>query len=114
MLLIFAAAFTLITSCSGNGMPSGIMPIDTMKYVMYDIIRAQELALMTNSKDTTAANQKTFDLYRQVFAIHKISKEDFLKSFHYYEANPDKIKTLYDSVSAFADRKRRDVYMKLR
>ncbi|HWB28790.1 MAG TPA: DUF4296 domain-containing protein [Chitinophagaceae bacterium] len=104
----------LISCSSGDDIPRDVIPINDMKVIMYDVMCAQELAAVTNPKDTVAARDRTFELYQQVFAIHKITKDDFFKSFHYYEANPDKISILYDSISAYADRKKREMYMRIR
>jgi len=107
--------FSLLVSCSSDDeVPRDIIPIPQMKFIMFDVITAQEAAGLTFTKDTTALKQKTFELYQQVFAIYKISRGDFFKSFHYYEANPDKIKVLYDSLTAYANRKRQELYQKLK
>lgn len=37
--------------------------------------------------------------YSEVFAIHKISKETFQKSFAYYKTHPLQLKTVMDSIS---------------
>ena len=104
----------LLWSCTGD-MPKNVMPIDTMKFVMYDVLSAQEMAqLIVDAKDTTATKNKTFELYQQVFAIHKITREDFDRSFKFYEAHPDKIKILFDSVTAYGNRKKNEIYMKRR
>lgn len=82
---------------------------------MYDVLAAQELAQSTTDlKDTTATKNKTFELYQQVFAIHKITREQFDKSFKFYESHPDKIKILFDSVSEYGSRKKQEQYMKMR
>lgn len=101
-------------ACS-PGIPRDVIPIDKMKFIMYDVLSAQEMAQsVVNAKDTTAVKNKTFELYEQVFAIHKITREDFDRSFKFYEAHPDKIKILFDSVTAFGTRKKTATYMQMR
>ena len=58
-------------------------------------------------KDTTK-NIKTqrITLYEQIFAIHKTNREEFYKSFKYYQQHPDKNKILFDSLNAYINRKK--------
>jgi hypothetical protein len=49
-------------------------------------------------------------MFQQVFAIHGITKDEFYKSYRYYEGHPDKNKILMDSVSAYATRQRLELY----
>lgn len=112
--IVYAVLTCLLFSCSSNeGVPRDVIPITKMKFVMYDVFSAQELAQVNFPKDTTAAKQRTFQLFQQVFDIYKISREDFYKSFHYYEANPDKLKILTDSLNAYGNRKRQEMYKKM-
>lgn len=107
-------ALGLLCSCTPD-IPKDIIPIDKMKFVLYDVMSAQEMAqAITDVKDTTATKNKTFELYEQVFATHKITRQDFDRSFKFYEAHPDKIKVLFDSVADYGNRKKSEVYMKRR
>lgn len=109
------AIFFTLTSCGDEGeIPKGIFPVDRMKVIMFDVISAQEMAQVVANKDTTAARQKTFELYQQVFDIYKINREDFFKSFTYYEGHPDQLKVLTDSLYAYGTRKRQELYMKMK
>jgi len=113
-LLLCSMVCLSLVSCSPE-IPKDVIPIDRMKFVMYDVLSAQEAAqLMADPKDTTATKNKTFELYDQVFAIHKISRQEFDRSFKFYESHPDKIKILFDSVTAFGNRKKNEIYMKIR
>lgn len=107
-------ALGLLWSCSRD-IPKDVIPIDKMKFIMYDVLYAQEAAqLSVDAKDTAATKSKTFELYDQVFAIHKITRQDFDRSFKFYEAHPDKIKILFDSVANYGNRKKSEMYMKMR
>jgi len=106
--------FLLLTSCTGDELPKDVMPVNQMKLVMFDVISAQEMAQVIQHKDSNAVKQKTFELYQQVFDIYKINREDFFKSFTYYEAHPDQLKILTDSLYAYGTRKRQELYMKMK
>ncbi len=107
--------FSFLLSCSsGDDIPKDIIPLRQMKFIVYDVLQAEELAPLMYPKDTVAAKLKTTGLFQQVFAIYKISREDFYKSFHYYEAHPDMNQILFDSLSQYANRKRQEHYQKMK
>jgi hypothetical protein len=114
--IITAITFCLLmVSCaSDDDVPRDVIPVEQMKFIVYDVLRAQEVAMLTSAKDSTKTKIKAAELMQQVFAIYKISKDDFYKSFKFYQSHPDNIKILFDSVSNYANRKRQDLYMKLR
>jgi len=93
---------------------NNILPQDKMKLVLFDVLRAQEYALLKYAGDTTATNKNMAIMLQQVFNIHKISKEDFYDSFSYYEAHPNENKQLFDSLSTYTNQKRQDIYSHLR
>jgi uncharacterized protein DUF4296 len=47
-----------------------------------------------NNKD------KSIELYEQVFRIHNITKNEFQKSLDFYQARPDLLKIIFDSISS--------------
>jgi len=71
-----------------------------MEAVLWDMMRADQfLADYVLNRDTSKNNKtETLKLYQQVFAIHKIDKETFQQSFTYYQAHPDLLKSIMDSI----------------
>ena len=102
----FLMVFILI-ACSSSPVPKGIIPPNQMPKVLFDLIKADEFLTNFAVKDSTI-NLKTrrISLYEQVFTIHHISKDDFYKSYRYYQQHPDKNKVLFDSLYAVVDRKK--------
>ncbi len=103
--LIFYTLFVLIfASCSSN---KKTIPIQKMKLVMWDIINADEWMKFAAAKDSTISIKKeNIALYNKIFALHKISKDEFYNSYSYYENHPNEMKILLDSISAFGIKKR--------
>lgn len=100
----------LLSSCS-SGVPKNIIGIDSMKVYMWDMMRVDELYLRILSKDTTASRRKmNIHLYKEVFALHQISKGQFDSSYAYYASNPVLYKLLVDSLDAYAGRERTKLY----
>lgn len=98
-------------ACSSpNKIPDDVIGIDKMKLIVWDITRAGKLAEMQYSKDSVNRRLKTKELYQQVFNIYNVSKDDFYKSYKYYESHPDKNKILMDSLTAYAGRQRQELY----
>lgn len=106
-IILFAAC------ASYDEMPANIIPIDKMKLITWDMLRADEYAKLQFVKDSSTLTKKTLELYQQVFAIHSITKDQFYESTRYYQAHPDVNKILLDSVSAYSMRQRQDLYQKM-
>jgi hypothetical protein len=106
--------FPLLAACSGRtDIPGNIIPPDSMQRILKDVIMASEYSALYLSKDSlkkdkVKANQ---DLMEAVFQIHHISKESFMESLHFYESRPDLNKKIFDSLSAYANRKRQELFV---
>ena len=107
----------LLTACSNrSSVPSDIIPLDSMTVIMKDVIIANEYAVVyipkdSAKKDKILANQELLD---GVFKIHHITRESFENSYRFYESRPDMNKTIFDSLSAYANRHRTDLYRPLK
>ena len=106
---------TLIAACfsSCKSKEGKILPPEKMKVVLWDIFMADaftdQFVKKDSSKNEVAENEK---MYRQIFSIHKISKADFETTYNYYKQRPPEMRTLMDSITALAERSRRDLMMK--
>lgn len=97
---ILLVLFFLAGCSNKDKVPSAIIPPDKMQHVLWDMIQADQYAEMYLAKDSAGgkAKKETLTLYAQVFQLHKISREDFQKSFQYYIDRPDLSRSLLDSV----------------
>ncbi len=97
----------ILVACSSSSVPKGIIPPDQMQQMVFDLIKADEFINNFAVKDSTVNIKiRRISLYEQVFSIHHTSKDDFYKSYRYYQQYPDKNKTLFDSLYAVANRKK--------
>ena len=103
LLLIIAIAF--FVSCKkGSGKK---IAVNEMKTIMWDMVCADELYAEASMRDSTLKIKKdNFRLYEQVFAAHKISKENFYSSLHYYQSHTDEFKVLMDSLQNYSTQQR--------
>jgi hypothetical protein len=92
-------ALVFVACSSNNNVPSGIISPDKMQLIVFDLSKADEFVNNFIIKDTALdRNKEAMKLYQQVFIIHKVTREEFYKSFQYYQSNPDKNKLLFDSI----------------
>ncbi|MES2648587.1 MAG: DUF4296 domain-containing protein [Bacteroidota bacterium] len=85
----------------------GILSVNDMKKVMWDMVQADEFAGSFVKKDSVLdLTKETNLLYQKVFALHKIDSARFFKSFYYYKQNPGHYKVLMDSLFALSNRER--------
>jgi hypothetical protein len=98
LLIIFVA-------CSSRPVPRGILLPAQMEKIILDLVKADEFINGFVLRDSTVnIKVKRSTLYTQVFAVHKTTREEFYKSYHYYQQHPDKHKMFFDSLSAHVNR----------
>lgn len=91
-------------SCQSS-IPKNVLPPKKMQAVLWDVMQADEMAEYYSAKDTSFRSMaKHVGYYQKVFAIHKISKEDFTRSLTYYENHPKDLKIILDSLQNFGER----------
>lgn len=96
-----------IAACHKKRVDADVLPVNKMKGVMWDMIRADEWFTQTQFKDSLHKRTKeNFELYEQVFKIHHTNKAQYYSSYKFYEAHPDQFKVLIDSVNAMVEREK--------
>jgi hypothetical protein len=102
-----------LTACTNrSSIPQNIIPPDSMQMIMMDVIEANDYASLYINKDSlkrdkVLANQ---NLLEAIFKIHHTTKKDFQESLRFYESRPDLNKKIFDSLAAYANRHRPDLY----
>ena len=108
----FLLALMIFAACKGET-PKNVLPVNTMKVVMFDMLKADEWYARKLVGDTLLLKVKEdIPLYEQVFAVHKISKKQFFDSYHYYEAHPVAYKELIDSLESYANKQKLKILKK--
>ena len=108
--LLFSVACT-----DPEKVPKDIIPKEKMEKVLWDMMLADRYSAQFLVKDTPRINlkQETFKLYDEVFQIHKINKDQFIKSYKYYLNRPDLNKLMFDSLAVRGSRERDTMYKKM-
>jgi hypothetical protein len=92
----------LIAGCKNkNSVPGNVLPPDKMQAVLWDMMRADQfLTDYVFARDTSKNKEKeSIRMYEQIFGFHKITKEEFTKSFAFYRANPLHLQGVMDSMA---------------
>ena len=107
MRILFSLMLPLIVSAciNKNDVPQNIIKPQKMQKVMMDMLLADAVNSEMSSRDTnfklTAQNKYRFE---QIFKNHKISKDQFYKSYNYYLSHPDIFKPITDSIASISER----------
>ena len=117
-MMRWASCFVLLllSACSGkNDLPSGVLDRDKMENVMWDMIQADQYYREYLIRDSVGKNsqqiqQVRYNLYDEVFKLHKITKSTFDRSYEYYTSRPKLMRDIFDSLSAKGNRALQDFY----
>lgn len=92
-------------SCS-ESTPSGVIKQKKMQEILWDIVRADELAKQLIKSDSLkiVANENS-KLVTEVLKIHNVDQKQFEKSYSYYTHHPDIMRIMFDSISVQQTRK---------
>lgn len=106
---IFIFTFLLACTSADNKIPKDIIGVDSMKIIVWHLIQAGDYASVLKSKDSTIKSINT-SYFAGVLKLHHLDKNTFLKNFNFYQAHPNFNSILFDSVNAYAQRQRTDMY----
>jgi hypothetical protein len=103
-----AYAFLLlvsIASCNNDAVPKDVLTERKMEKVLWDILRADEMVAYQFELDSTIDKRnKSIQLYQQIFIVHKVTPEEFKRSFKYYQTHPSKLKIVLDSLRSTSNK----------
>lgn len=108
IILIFAAC------TDRTKIPEGIIAQSKMEKILWDMVQADRYVssfIMTQPTDSPSVKKEKAALfYEKVFALNKISKDEFVKSYKFYLGRPDMTKVMFDSIAFRADRERDQMF----
>lgn len=111
LLVCLSAIVWCAVSCTDKDkIPAGVLPKDKMEKVLWDMIQAERYRETFVRDSALDLKKETFKLYAQVFEVHQISKDEFIKSYKFYMGRPDITRVLFDSLATRANRRREELY----
>lgn len=104
-LIYFLFLLMILGSCSGDSLPKEIIPPKKMQDVFWDYLRADVYTTDFIVADSTKnAATENIRLQNIVFTNHKVSKQQFYKSYDYYLEHPELMTSLLDSMMSIQNR----------
>ncbi|MFY7653303.1 MAG: DUF4296 domain-containing protein [Chitinophagaceae bacterium] len=101
--LVALVIIVFALGCKNTKQPK-LLTFNTMKMVMYDMMLSDVYFRQAIITDSLAAKRNlNLALYNKVFEQHKITKEQFYKSFDDYLAKPAELAKLMDSLEVYAN-----------
>lgn len=107
----------IFSACSKKDkIPPDVIGKEKMELVLWDMIQADRFVAQFLLKDSAKRNirEESLILYEKVFQVHKISRDQFVKSYKYYLSRPDITRVIFDSLATRAQRKKEEVYKSIR
>ena len=98
LLLVLLFAF----GCRDKkSVPQGVLPQEKVQAILWDMMRADQfLSDYVLNRDTSlTTTTESLKYYQQIFALHKVSREEFQQSFSFYKSKPALLKEIMDSIS---------------
>jgi hypothetical protein len=90
----------LLFSCGNkNSIPKGILKPAKMEVVLWDVLQADAFIFEFVKRDTSKKTEvENVRLLQQIFATHKVSKDEFYRSYDFYKAHPALMQPILDSM----------------
>lgn len=111
--MVFGLIVLAVACTNRTKIPSDVMKQDKMEAVMWDMIQADRFSAQFLERDSAARKDiktENLKLYERVFQLHKISRDEFIRSFNFYTSRPDLNKVIFDTMTARAERRRSELY----
>ena len=104
-LVVLTSLIFFFACSSGQNIPDSVLPPKKMEAIFWDMLRADELAGQYKLTDTSKTLlQLHSELYDKIFSLHKISRDEFNKSFRFYQSRPDVFKPILENLSKRSDK----------
>jgi Domain of unknown function (DUF4296) len=106
--LFVSILFICLNGCTNKDTGiNGILSKEKMQSVMWDIIGADVFTEQFIKKDSLKnASIENMQLQNKIFALHKVNRVDFYKSYEYYVEHTSMMKNILDSMTIQAERNR--------
>lgn len=99
MKRIIPLLFILLAACRSEmpEIPRGVIAPDKMETILADMHITDAVA---ETKAQAGMNERllTEEYHEQIFKNHGVTREEFIKSYKFYEANPKWLNKMYDHI----------------
>lgn len=103
----FLMCSILLVACGDKSSKGTPIPIDKMKVVVLQLMKADEHFSRVSAVDSTwALQKKNVQFYQQIFDLNKVDRAQFYLQIEYLEKHPVEFKVLMDSVNELSKREK--------
>jgi hypothetical protein len=96
-----------VLSCSEKNRQKEAIPLNTMKVVILQLMKADEHYMRVSALDSNWRIQhKNVQFYQQIFDLNKVDRVQFYQQIEYLEKHPIEFKELMDSVNELSKREK--------
>jgi hypothetical protein len=85
-IAIIISVFFVQCTPQNKKIPSDVLPVDSMKIIVWHLIEAGDYATTLKEKDTLIKSLDT-KYFSEVLKLHHLDKKSFFKSFNFYQSN---------------------------
>ncbi|WP_207515542.1 DUF4296 domain-containing protein [Longitalea luteola] len=110
LVCLSAIAWCLVSCTNKDKIPAGVIPRDKMQKVLWDMIQAERFRETFVRDSALDLKAETFKLYAQIFDVHDVTKDEFIRSYKFYMSRPDIARNMFDSLATQANRQREELY----
>jgi hypothetical protein len=107
----FIGLFAFIACKGPSSLPSNVLDYNDMKSILWDMAQVDEFVGFNIHGVPQKLKSESISLYQKVFILHKVSKDEFVKSYAFYRSHPVQEKILMDSLYQFSTRQRQDRFV---
>jgi hypothetical protein len=113
MRIVLPVLFAVLLIACGkrNQLPNGIIARDKMETLLWDMIRADDFVkeYIVNKDSTLNDTTESIKMYERVFQLNKTTKEEFTRSFKYYQSHTSLLKQVLDSLNVRGQKESEDI-----
>ncbi|MEN9697342.1 MAG: hypothetical protein RLZ56_763 [Bacteroidota bacterium] len=96
-------------ACSSEKKHVSLIPINTMKVVVWQLMQVDELYSRKTLTDSSwKREKKNIQFYQQIFNLNKVDRGQFFDEMKYLQTHPIEFKELMDSVEALSKREKNE------
>lgn len=90
--------------------PSDVLPAEKMRDILLDMNYA-DVAGRDQLVDSTLVNDSVREVkvktyYVQILQLHGVTREEFMRSYQFYESHPNRFEAIYKEMGAIVQRRR--------
>lgn len=101
-----------LISCSQRKEKGRLLSHNEMANVMWDMFQADAFTQSYIKTDSTKRDTlENVSLYKKIFELHHINRDDFSASYDFYSERPSEMKILLDTITTRAERNRTRMMM---